>query len=58
VEVHTVTNHVEGLVENMDVEGHRIYGITGDSLGLFAMKAVLSGKTSELIDLARTNLWR
>jgi pyruvate dehydrogenase (quinone) len=26
--------------------------------GLFAMKAVLSGKTSELIDLARTNLWR
>jgi pyruvate dehydrogenase (quinone) len=26
--------------------------------GLFAMKVVLSGKTSELVDLARTNLWR
>jgi thiamine pyrophosphate-dependent acetolactate synthase large subunit-like protein len=26
--------------------------------GLFAMKAVLSGRTSELTDLARTNLWR
>jgi thiamine pyrophosphate-dependent acetolactate synthase large subunit-like protein len=26
--------------------------------GMFAMKAVLSGKTSELVDLARTNLWR
>jgi pyruvate dehydrogenase (quinone) len=26
--------------------------------GLFAMKAVLSGRGNELIDLARTNLWR
>jgi pyruvate dehydrogenase (quinone) len=26
--------------------------------GLFALKAVLSGETSELLDLARTNLWR
>jgi pyruvate dehydrogenase (quinone) len=26
--------------------------------GMFALKAVLSGQSSELIDLARTNLWR
>jgi pyruvate dehydrogenase (quinone) len=26
--------------------------------GLFMVKAVLNGRTEELIDLARTNLWR
>jgi pyruvate dehydrogenase (quinone) len=26
--------------------------------GLFMVKAVLNGRTDEVIDLARTNLWR
>jgi hypothetical protein len=45
-------------------EVSRIYGVAGDSLngitgfGIFMIKAVLSGRRDEIVDLARTNLLR
>ena len=37
----------------------RIYGVAGDSLnGITDSKAVLSGRGDEIVDLAKTNLWR
>jgi hypothetical protein len=49
----------------------RIYGIAGDTLtgpaitvemakgfSLYMVKAIMNGRADELIDLAKTNLWR
>jgi hypothetical protein len=51
------------FAEALSVAGtKRVYGIVGDSLAkgftLFMVKAVMSGRRDELLDLAKTNLWR
>jgi hypothetical protein len=36
----------------------RIYGIVGDSLNGLTLKSVMRTKGEDVLDLARTNLWR
>ena len=50
---------VDALVNRQELAlPPRISAAMAAGFGLFAIKAVISGRSDELIDLARTNLWR